>query len=68
MPMLVRAGSVISTATSPGASAASTDARSFHSRARVVTTGDTEGATFPGRLTVEPSTARTTNVSSTVPW
>ena len=50
--MLVRAGSVISTATCRSASAASTEARSFHSTARVVAAGSTAGATFPARLTV----------------
>ena len=45
-----------------------TDARSFHSIARVVADGSTAGATLPARLTVRPSGPRTTKVSSTVPW
>ena len=65
--MFVRAGSVMSTATSPGASAASTDARSFHSSARVVMAGGTAGPTLPTRATVAPWSSRTTKVSSTVP-
>ena len=66
--MLVRAGSVISTATCSSASAASTEARSFHSSARVVAAGSTAGADVArpaDRAAVGP---RTTNVSSTVPW
>ena len=46
--MLVRAGSVMSTATCSSARAASTDARSFHSTARVVAAGSTAGPTLPG--------------------
>ena len=66
--MLVRAGSVMTTATCSSARAASTDARSFHSTARVVAAGSTAGPTFPARDTVRPSGPRTTKVSSTVPW
>jgi hypothetical protein len=68
MPMLVSTGSVMTTATSPWSSASMTVSSSFHSMARVVSDGATAGATLPTRATVEPSSARTAKVSSTVPW
>ena len=42
-------------ATSPWASARSTEARSLNSATRVVTVGSTGGPTLPGRLTAAPS-------------
>ncbi len=62
MPMFVSAGSISRQATSPCASAASTDPISLNSATRVVWAGSTIGPTLPSR---EPSSV--TNASSTEP-
>ena len=67
MPILVSAGSVRIAATSPCCNAASTEARSFHTAARVVRSTGTGGATLPGRETVDPSGPASAKASSTDP-
>ena len=68
MPMLVIAGSMMRTATSPCASPASTDAMSLNSAARVVSCNGTGAPTLPGRSRVLPAGPSTARVSSTDPW
>ena len=68
IPMLVRAGSISTQATSPWASASSTVSISLNSAARVVLAGSTIGPTLPSREWVSPPSPRTTNDSSTEPW
>ena len=65
IPMFVIAGSAITHATSPGASASRSASRSLNSIARVVSATSTGGPTLPSRATVAPSAPRTANVSST---
>ena len=66
--MLVSAGSMMSTATSPCASARSTEAMSLNSATRVVWLTGTAGPTLPPRGAVPPSAPVMTKVSSTDPW
>ncbi len=68
MPMLVRAGSVSTQATSPSPSARSSAAGSLNSTTRVVVAGSTGGPTFPSRGPALPSGRSVMNASSTVPW
>ncbi|MNM75161.1 hypothetical protein D3C81_869370 [compost metagenome] len=67
MPMLVSAGSQSTAATSPGASAASSAARSLNGTTRLCWVRLRAWPISPGRCTVWPSRRRT-RVSSTVPW
>ena len=68
MPILVKAGSVISTATSRADSARSTEAMSLNSITLVVVATSTAGPTLPARAMVDPSGPLITKVSSTDPW
>jgi hypothetical protein len=67
MPMFVMAGSASTHATSPGASARSRAATSFHSITLVVTVGSTGGPALPGLGPGTPS-LMVMIVSSTEPW
>ncbi|MNF56733.1 hypothetical protein D3C84_382330 [compost metagenome] len=67
MPMLVSAGSQSTAATSPGASAASSAARSLNGTTRLCWVRLRAWPISPGRCTVWPSRVRTM-ASSTVPW
>jgi len=67
IPMLVSAGSISTTATSPAASSRSSAARSLNSTTRVVSVGSTGAPTLPGR-DCGPSGPSTMNDSSTLPW
>jgi hypothetical protein len=68
IPMLVRAGSISTHATSPLPSAASTESMSLNSATRVVVAGSTAGPTLPARERTRPSSPSVTNASSTEPW
>ena len=67
IPIFVKAGSVIITATSPFAKAFSTLSKSLNSATLVVSLIFPGAPTFPGRKVVSPFGPLTTNVSSTVP-
>jgi hypothetical protein len=68
MPMLVRAGSISTAATSPCASWRSSPARSLNSATRLVIVTSTGSPTLPGRETPSPSGPTTISDSSTLPW
>ena len=66
--MFVIAGSAMTQATSPGASASRRASTSLNSIARVVRATSTGGPTLCSRATVAPPGPATANVSSTPPW